>query len=575
METVLLECILDNPYQPRTTDQAEHIENLARSIAADGLLQVPTARRVLTGAELAFGHSRRKAFEWLRMNWETNGLPDRFNGYSEMPLNFEDLSDEQMYRYAVTENVQRKDLDPIEAAKAMARYRDEFGKNSKEIGELFGMNDATVRGKLRLLDLPDEILQVISAGEVSEGTARTLLGMQKLGTTQDMLQALEEAKDYPEESPSYVVERFASNMSHVKTMWMDSRGGKPRSDWGERGWQLDMKKFPNHLLPALDKDIAVEALRLAGDEVAENLVRGLSFSDVIDEVNDEAVNVQTLQEFHPGVVERLRHLLNPPACSACPFYVKMDGEHLCGMKICHTRKLEAWSQQRMERMSKELGIRIYSDEDGKYKVLANSDASRALFDKKHHDLRILPKSAWGGHVYQSFTKFDSELGWLVATGEAIKKLSEKSEEEQEEETVLDVETEIENILIEAEAAIYWAAAEEVVKVFEGMSDQIITLLFASPYGWRHTSFPKGQEPTQEARKQSLWMARAMLGQVDTDVIEDAESAQQIVDALTQACKEGMGVKLPKSLNKLAAEFDERIRVAQAVSAETSKKGKRK
>ncbi len=63
METLLLEVIHDNPYQPRTTDQAEHIENLARSIAADGLLQVPTARHTLSGGELAFGHSRRKAFE--------------------------------------------------------------------------------------------------------------------------------------------------------------------------------------------------------------------------------------------------------------------------------------------------------------------------------------------------------------------------------------------------------------------------------------------------------------------------------------------------------------------------------
>ena len=73
-ENFLLEVIFDNPYQPHTVDNAEHIENLARSIAADGLLQIPTARSTVVGIQLAFGHSRRKAFEWLRMNFEPRWL---------------------------------------------------------------------------------------------------------------------------------------------------------------------------------------------------------------------------------------------------------------------------------------------------------------------------------------------------------------------------------------------------------------------------------------------------------------------------------------------------------------------
>lgn len=117
---VPLHLILDNPYQPRTTDNAEHIKSLALSIAADGLLQVPTARELNDGSyELAFGHSRRKAFEWLNLNWETEGLPNRYEGYWKMPINVEALSDEDMYRQAVSENVQRKDLDPIELSKSM------------------------------------------------------------------------------------------------------------------------------------------------------------------------------------------------------------------------------------------------------------------------------------------------------------------------------------------------------------------------------------------------------------------------------------------------------------------------
>ena len=183
-ELILLECITDNPYQPRLVDNAEHIENLARSIAADGILQKPTARHTAESAQLAFGHSRRKAFEWLRSNFEKEGLPNRYNGYSQMPLNIEELSDEDMYRQAVSENVQRKDLDAIEMAKAMLVYRDQFKKNSDEIGGLFGMSGATVRGLVRLLDLPKEIQDKVASGDIPQSKARSLLTIARMDAKQ-------------------------------------------------------------------------------------------------------------------------------------------------------------------------------------------------------------------------------------------------------------------------------------------------------------------------------------------------------------------------------------------------------
>ena len=116
--------IQPNPYQPRIVDDPEHIEKLARSIAADKLLQVPMARNHghNRSCELAFGHSRRKAFEWLRDNWKAQGLTDRYTGYTVMPLEVVELTDEEMYRYAITENVQRKDLNPIEQLFAKLKH---------------------------------------------------------------------------------------------------------------------------------------------------------------------------------------------------------------------------------------------------------------------------------------------------------------------------------------------------------------------------------------------------------------------------------------------------------------------
>ena len=133
-QLIKLTRIQDNPYQPRTVDDAEHIEKLARSIAADGLLQVPSGRNHQAGGsyQLTFGHSRRKAFEWLAANWKKEKLTDRYSGYSCMPIDVQELTDEQMYRHAVTENVQRKDLAPTEVARSMKRYMDEFQANSKQ-----------------------------------------------------------------------------------------------------------------------------------------------------------------------------------------------------------------------------------------------------------------------------------------------------------------------------------------------------------------------------------------------------------------------------------------------------------
>jgi ParB/RepB/Spo0J family partition protein len=172
----MLEKILPNPYQTREGEDAEHVANLADSIAQQGMLQIPSARiapgqqgrDALNGplVQLVFGHSRLAAFKFLR----DGGV----SGFSSMPLNLVEMSDEEMFQAAVAENRERKDLTPIEEAKAMLVYRDQFRKNSEEIGKLFHLSDSAVRNKLRLLDLPSEV-QVKVGRTVSESAARDIL----------------------------------------------------------------------------------------------------------------------------------------------------------------------------------------------------------------------------------------------------------------------------------------------------------------------------------------------------------------------------------------------------------------
>lgn len=173
IQYVPLSAILPNPYQTRESEDPEHIKNLAESIEAHGLMQNAVGTHLgYPQVVLAFGHSRLAAFKLLSSQGKTQ--------FDCFPINVIDLDDAQLFEMAVAENLERRDLTPIEEAKAMQRYMVEFKKNSKEVGELFHLSDSAVRNKLRLLGLPAEAQEHLNAGEITEGTARELLGWYEL-----------------------------------------------------------------------------------------------------------------------------------------------------------------------------------------------------------------------------------------------------------------------------------------------------------------------------------------------------------------------------------------------------------
>lgn len=164
---VVLTAIDENPYQVRTVYDESMLTALATSIKDVGLLQVPVARKVGERYQLGFGHRRKKAFEKLWLN----GLEQ----YAQMPLDVMDLTDREMFEISLTENLKRLDLSPIEKATALKRYMEEFHATSAEAAQLFGMRNSTVRGHVRLLDLPEETKQKVHAGELSQRQARKVL----------------------------------------------------------------------------------------------------------------------------------------------------------------------------------------------------------------------------------------------------------------------------------------------------------------------------------------------------------------------------------------------------------------
>jgi ParB/RepB/Spo0J family partition protein len=600
-ENVLLECIKDNPYQPRTADNVEHIKNLALSIAADGLLQVPKARHTLEGAELAFGHSRRKAFEWLKANWEKTGLRERYNNYTEMPLNFEELSNEDMYRQAVSENVQRKDLDPIELAKAMVVYRDQFGKNSDEIGELFGMNGATVRGKLRLLDLPEQAKKELSEGLISEGTARDILSLQKVTTEAVVLDVIEKIKAGVdrwgnETTPREVIADVIEDMDSIVQMtWNTGDGKKPTVK--NNGWALDMKKFPNQYLPLLTGHVAVQALNCFNDKPAQKLVLEIAeylSADLAEDVDDEyhqananqiQKRMEALAEINPEYRQRLEHLITPPSCNVCPFMTKFDDHYFCGIKECFERKFSAWKKHEMHTNAKTLGVELYDRErDGEFLVLEDTYRNNAhadLWKKKSKDLRIAFMADIDRKKYQSGYSGCPDGCVVIVVGKTLEKLLIEKEQKREEKQV-DMEEVREEMMDKRIDELVWEATAYLKSVLDGVSDAAVMSLYDAPrYGWSsHPAIPEndfsGNEKMQvmaehTRREVAFWMLLGGEDGIEIGVDAHETLADLVVDIQKRA-KEWK-VKIPAEFAKKAAQYDAEI--AEAVSTETKNKKKKK
>lgn len=162
-EVVMLDVrsIKPSRYQPRSDfDEAELI-HLAESVKREGLLQPVMVRREDDGYRLIFGERRWRAA--VRA------------GLSTIPAVIKDVSEEESFRLALVENIQRVDLNPMEKARALRAYMDRFSLTQKDVGDRLGMARSSVANLLRLLALPEEVQKMVERGELSFGHARALL----------------------------------------------------------------------------------------------------------------------------------------------------------------------------------------------------------------------------------------------------------------------------------------------------------------------------------------------------------------------------------------------------------------
>jgi ParB family chromosome partitioning protein len=161
-----LDQIERNPHQPRTSFAEEPLAELAASIAAHGVLQPILVTETLDGYRLVAGERRLRAAQMA--------------GLERIPAVIRQAGERDQLELALVENLQRADLNAMDAARAYRQLRDLFGMTNEAIADRVGKARPTIANTMRLLDLIQEVQDAIEAGRISEGHGRALLGLAPL-----------------------------------------------------------------------------------------------------------------------------------------------------------------------------------------------------------------------------------------------------------------------------------------------------------------------------------------------------------------------------------------------------------
>jgi len=150
-----------NPFQPRQDFDETDLQSLADSLTAHGLLQPLVVRRVDDRYQLVAGERRLRAA--TRAGW------------TQVPVQVVEADDRDMAELAIVENMQRKDLNPLEKAASFQRYLQQYGATQEELAGRLKLDRSTVANLIRLLELPEPVQDAVRQGRITQGHARALL----------------------------------------------------------------------------------------------------------------------------------------------------------------------------------------------------------------------------------------------------------------------------------------------------------------------------------------------------------------------------------------------------------------
>jgi len=160
-----LDKIVPNEYQPRKTFNDDKLKELAASIKEQGLIQPIIVHRIGSNYGLIAGERRWRA--------------SRLAGLKTIPALVREATKRELIEQALIENIQREDLNPLEAAEAFKRLQDEFKLTQEDLAKRVGKERSTVTNFLRVLSLPKEIKLLLASGDIAMGHAKALLSLER------------------------------------------------------------------------------------------------------------------------------------------------------------------------------------------------------------------------------------------------------------------------------------------------------------------------------------------------------------------------------------------------------------
>ena len=162
--------IISNPYQPRKTFDDEQLNDLTNSIKERGIIQPIVVRP---------SKSQDEKFEIIA--GERRWLAAKRANLDSVPVVILNVDDEKSLEFAIVENVQRQDLNPIEEAKGYQKLIDEFNYNQEKLSKFIGKSRSYIANSLRLLSLSPDVIDHMEKGNLTAGHARALIGVPNSG----------------------------------------------------------------------------------------------------------------------------------------------------------------------------------------------------------------------------------------------------------------------------------------------------------------------------------------------------------------------------------------------------------
>ncbi len=270
--------------QPRKNFDEESLNTLAESISLHGVLQPIVVRSAARDTD---DEETKKLLEgkYRIVSGERRWRASKIAGLTEIPVVIKELTDSEAEAIMLVENLQREDLNPVETARGLKRLVDEYGLTHEETSKIVGISRPNLTNSLRLLSLPQNVLDFLESGDISAGHARALLPLENEDKINEALDIVL-AKNYSVRD----TERL------VKGLLGQSEKAQEKKTFKDIEKQIYLEKLEEKISSKLGRKAAIVGnkgkkdggrleIEYYGSEDLETLLREICGSDIFSEKN--------------------------------------------------------------------------------------------------------------------------------------------------------------------------------------------------------------------------------------------------------------------------------------------------